>query len=247
MPSPAKVFSTPKSDGQFLTAAEINAIDDGQADRIGASGPSTLTAASGIVLATFDFDVGGGTTGKFKPDADKTYFTGSGWPNFNGARALTSHVPPCHLHYDKSVAPVAFAENTAEKVQQVDNTGPPSLNFWVTLPVGAVVASVTVAVKKAAGAGALPGTMPTVALYRHNLASDAVTTVISAATDASGTLGAYQTYHDVTATAGLGHTVAEGFNYFVTVTGDSNSTSAANGVYLYRPRFSLTLATLRQI
>lgn len=246
MPSPAKVFSTPKSDGQLLTAAEINAIDDAQADRVGTSGPSTLTANSGVVLATYDFAVGGGTTGKFKPDADKLYFTGSGWPNFDVARSMTSYVAPCYAHINQT-APLAFDTGGAEAIQQIDNTGPPAMNFWVTLPVGAVVASVTVSFKKAAGAGALPGTMPTVALYRHNLDTDAITTVISAATDATATLADYKLYHGVTATSGLGHIVAEGFNYFVTVTGDNNSTSTANGLYLYRPRFSLTLATLRQI
>ena len=241
---PSRAFPVPKSDGEILTAAEINALDDQQFDRIARSGTSTLTAAAVIALDAYDLTVSTGGAGRFRPDADITQFGGSGFPGIPG-RTLADVVPPVMPIYDKTTTPIAFQESI-ERIQQVDDTGPPTLNFWVSLPVGCIITSLKVGLKKAAS-GTLPAVFPTVGLYRQDLATDSLAIVGSTVADAPVDLAAYKLYHRVEVTFGLGHTVTAGYGYLVSVTGDDNSTSIANGVFIYRPSVTLAISTLRQI
>jgi hypothetical protein len=241
---PAKVFSVPKVQGEILYASEVNALDDAQADRIARSGTSALTAAATVDLGAFDLIISGSGVGRFEPDADVTNFGGTGFPGIPG-RTLTDVVPPVMPVYDKTTTPIAFQESI-ERVQQVDTTGSPALNFWVSLPVGCTITSLKVGLKKAAG-GSLPAVFPTVGLYRQDLATDTLAIVGSTVADAPANIAAYKLYHRVEVTFGAGHTVAAGYGYLVTVTGDDNSTSAATGVFIYRPSVTLAISTLRQI
>ena len=246
MPLPAKVFSTPKSTGQQFQPNEANAIDDGQADRLSRSYVTPLTAAAGVDCDDYDFTVTSTGTGRFKPEADKTEFGGSGFPLFASVRTLTDVVPPTCVHFDRSVSPAAFAENGFTHIQQVSGGSTDSVNFWISLPVDAVLTSVKVPVKKAAS-GTLPSVFPTVTLYRVDLtASESAVTVAATIADAPADLTAYKAFHVIERSVSS-HIVLAGNNYIVSVTGDDTSSSASNGVLIYRPRVTFTMDRVKFI
>jgi hypothetical protein len=241
---PTRAFSVPKVQGEILYASDVNALDDQQFDRIARSGTTTLTAATVVDLAGFDFTFSTGGAGKFRPDADATQFGGTGFPGIPG-RSLTNVVPAVTPIYDKTTTPIAFQES-AEYIQQVDSTGPPVLSLWRTLPVGAVRTSLKFGLSKAAS-GTLPAVFPSAQLYRQELATSTTTTVGSAAVDAPADLAAYKAHHVLNVSLGLGHTIAAGYSYLLSITGDNTSTNISTGVRIYRPRADYAISTLRQI
>ncbi len=244
--APTKVFSVPKSDGEILTAAEVNALDDQQFDRIARSGTSTLTAAAVIGLDAYDLTVSTAGVGRFRPDADATLFGGTGFPGIPG-RTLTDVIPSAHVHFDRynGGAP-SWSESQSHIVQQIDSTGPPGFAFWLSIPAGCTLTSLKVGFKKAAS-GTLPAVFPTVGLYRQDITTDTLSLVGSPVADAPADLAAYKLYHRVEVTFGLGHTVTAGYAYLVAISGDDTSSDTATGVQVYRPSVTLALSTLRQI
>lgn len=246
MPLPAKAFTLPKSQGEQFQPSEANAIDDGQADRLSRSYVTPLTAAAGVDCDDYDFTVTSTGTGRFKPEADKTEFSGSGFPLFATVRTLTDVVPPTCVHFDRSASPAVFAENGFTHIQQVGGGASDAINFWISLPIDAVLTSVKVPVKKASG-GTLPSAFPTVALYRVDLtASESAITVASAVTDAPADLAAYKAFHVIERSVS-NHIVLAGNNYLITVTGDDNSSNISNGVFIYRPRVTFTMDRIKFI
>jgi hypothetical protein len=239
-----KAFPIPKSLGQQLTPAEINLIDAGQADRISASQPTTIDGDCGVVLDAHDFNIGGSTGGFFKPEANDTKFTGTGWPGFNSTRSM-NYTAPCTVLSGNTLGVEYWVEESSW-ITQVNNSGPPVLSMWLSLPPGARITGLLVGLEKVGGS--LPVTMPRVGMFRQDLTTGLITSVISYTDDTSATLLDYQTYHIVPVTVTLpGILVAENSNYIVSVIGDSNSTSTANGLRVYRPRVALTFDSLRQV
>lgn len=91
---------------------------------------------------------------------------------------------------------------------------------------GAVLDTVTVRWKGAAGHGALP-TMPTIRVYKKD--KDGVETALAAATsDTAANVAAYEVVHSIT-TGALAHTVDRSlYSYHVKVTGETGGNFVAN-------------------
>lgn len=238
--SSTKVFIPAISTGERLTAAKINGLDTAQYNSLTRNENVPLLADSGFDLSAFDFLILGSGAGKFKPDGAYTEF--QGYPKVDAtSRAVTGYAPPAVAMYDK-VSSVGFSEGI-QRIQQVVVSR--TLNFWITLPIGTVISTVSVGLKKASGTAGLPGVMPTVALYYYDMTTDSTATAVgSAAADTSANIAAYRTFHLVT-TASLNHTVAAGRNYIVSVTGDDDSSSSGTGLNIYRPYMTVTASTLR--
>lgn len=97
------------------------------------------------------------------------------------------------------------------------------------VPKNAVIKSVTAHVIGAAGHAALPGTMPTLTLYRKDTGTQGNATNIGSQADASGSTGAYQVVHSITI-GGLSEVVAHdsGNRNYLTFEGEAGSNSAVN-------------------
>lgn len=233
--APTRAFTTPISTGERVTASQFNALDDGQYAALVRNGTAALTASSAITLGGFHFTVSGGGAGKFKPDADYTEFSGSGYPSLV-TRTVTDFVP--------AVGPVFTTGEytpTAQRFQQVSASK--NLGFLLSLPIGTVVKSVTCYVKKGGGTAGLPGVMPGIELGYYTLSTDAFTQVGIVA-DATGTLVNYRLLHALTL-GSLSHTIAAGRNYIVTLYGDDDSTNSSTGLYVYRPQITVEVTQLR--
>jgi hypothetical protein len=71
------------------------------------------------------------------------------------------------------------------------------------------------------GAGAPPGTMPTLRIYRADMSTGAQTQIGSTGTDASGTIAAYELLHDITCSA-IAHVVDRTVNrYYALLRGET--------------------------
>lgn len=240
MAAPAKVFSTPKSTGDQLQANEINAIDDAQYNRISRSGDSALLDDSAIEMGAYDLSVlnTGAGVGRFRPDADYTEFGGTGYPSFSSARTVSTVTCPVECVLNQT----EFTSN-GQRWQQVQASK--TLNYWLWLPTGAVIKSVTVYVKKASGTAGLPGVLPSFNFGYCDMAADSFTSVATK-TDAPADLAAYRLYHAMTS-ATVTHTVAVNRNYLITFTGDDDSTNISTGLFVYRPMVNVEISSLRAV
>ena len=238
MTAPAKVFSTPKSTGDQLQASEVNALDDAQYNRISRSGTSTLLDDSSVEMGDYDLTIantdGGG--GRFRPDADYTKFGGTDYPSFETARTVSNAAPPIQAMLDTS----EFSPG-AQKWQQIQAST--TANFWLWLPVGAVIKSITVYVKKASGTAGLPGVLPSFLFGYYTMSTDSYTSIVTK-TDAPADLTAYRTLHAMTSST-VTHTVETGRNYLITFTGDDDSADISTGLFVYRPLVSVEIGSLR--
>lgn len=238
MSGPTRAFATPKSQGQQLLPSEANALDDGQYYAVSRNGDSALLDDCAIELGDNDLSVinAGAGTGRFRPDADYTKFLGTGYPTFATARTVSLASCPVHAMLDAA----EFVPNAQRwQQQQASKTA----NFWLWLPIGAVIKSVTVYVKKASGTGSLPGVLPSFNFGYYDMSTDTFTSVVTKA-DAPADLTAYRAYHAMTSGT-VTHTIATGRNYLITFTGDDDSTNLATGLYVYRPLVSVEIGSLR--
>lgn len=232
-----RAWTTPKTVGQKLTAAEANNLNSLPMAR-GDANP--LLDDMNIDLGAYDLSVTNAAAGagRFDVDADYLRLSGNGYPALT-ARTVTGYAPPATAHFD----PAEYTA-TAQRHQQVANSV--NIGYWLTLPIGTGITGVTVRFKKGAGAGSLPGTLPTVELGYYDLSSDAYTSLGTQA-DTSADIATYKTYHAVTLTLGATHTVAASRNYILTVTGDNASTGSSDGLYVYRPVLALSVTSLRAL
>ncbi len=86
--------------------------------------------------------------------------------------------------------------------------------------------------------GALPTSMPAFKVWRVDINTGAKTQVGSTATDASGTVGAYEAAHDITL-SGLSESL-EGRLYFIEVRGEDDTNALANSFAVISMKFSVT-------
>jgi hypothetical protein len=258
-----RAFAVPLSTGQKVPATAFNALDDGQFWAIPRKGTTpllanvTLQAAGHGLTLDFsdnaaslgqinngdnDFAFNSSGAGLFLFPSDKFKLLGTSWPAMD-ARSVTDYVPPCSPFFDTAVAPVAFSADTAGRLTQIVSGS--TLNFWLGLPIGTVIKSLSIALQKGPSAGALPSSMPSIYLGYYDLATGAFVSVIAPFSDTSANLAAFQAYHTVT-TGTVTHTVAGGRNYLCGVAGDNTSSSLTNGLRIHRPSLSVETSVLRQ-
>lgn len=232
-----RAWTTPKSQGDQLTPAEANNLNDLPMARGG-----TNDLLDGLVIDLGDYDLNilnsAAGAGRFDVDLDYTQMSGSAYPTFASARTVSGYAAPLAPHWT-----AGEYTTTGQRHQQVANSV--NISYWVTLPTGMQVTGVVVRLKKAAGAGSLPGTMPTVNFGYYDLTADTFTSIGTQA-DTSADIATYKTYHAVTLTFSA-HTIAVSRNYLITITGDNNSTGAGDGLYVYRPVLNVTVPSLRAI
>lgn len=97
------------------------------------------------------------------------------------------------------------------------------------LPKSGLLTSVSINLAGAAGHAGLPGTMPTLRLYRQDIGSVAAPTQVGATiTDTSASVAAYELSHALTIT-GLTEALAHdsGNRYYIRVTGETGANSVA--------------------
>lgn len=96
-------------------------------------------------------------------------------------------------------------------------------------------------IKPAGGHGGLPATMPRVRLYKTSVpsGSEPTATLLADKTDDSGSVSAYEDYHDIQPTFALTNLLPLE-SYFVKLTGEA-STNAIVGLGVYAITWSLTL------
>jgi hypothetical protein len=232
-----RAWTTPKTVGQKLTAAEANNLNDLPMAR-GDANP--LLDDMSIDLGAYDLSVlnAGAGAGRFDIDADYLRLSGSGYPALV-ARTVTGCAPPTTAHFD----PAEYTA-TAQRHQQVANSA--NIGYWLALPIGIGITGVTIRLKKGAGAGSLPGTLPSLSLGYYDLTADTFTSLGTQA-DTSADIATYKTYHAVTLTLGATHTVAASRNYILTLTGDNASTGLSDGLFVYRPVLALSVTSLRAL
>lgn len=256
----SKANTTGWSTGDPLTAAQANALDAGQVAALTRSGTTALTgnatisgggfgfsfdlsdnAASflGISLGTQHFDIqcfGAGTT---RLAANKITLTGSsGWPIL-GTRTLTDKA----VHYTPTFDPTSWAYDILGSVVASVNTVTSCNLILGNLPPGLTLTGFRVDVLGATS-GSLPGTMPTVGLYRFAAGAYVTATeTVGTVSDTSANNAAYTTAHPITKT-GLTHTVDAGSCYVLTIVNGYGG-GAAVGFTVYRPFISGTLSTLQ--
>lgn len=132
------------------------------------------------------------------------------------------------LNVSSRFTQVGSAGNLYWSQTSVADTGP--LWFTVTgrLPKFGKIDSVTVQIL-GGGSGGLPGTMPSWSLNRtgrvNGSAYPPTTAAIASATDASGSLGAFQVSHGITA-AGINHTILTDSDYNLRVFGEAGANAA---------------------
>lgn len=264
--APTRAFASPIITGQKVSAAQFNALDDGQYNAVSRDGVSTLLSTSlifgdsfelGIVLsdhatskfavylgnqdAVFDTSGGGGS---LQVAADRLKLTGaSGWPVLDTARTLTNKAVPFVPSFDPATwsSPVAAPSYTTTLVDTIAivhlSLGP--------LPPGLTLTGYRVDVKGATG-GTLPGTMPTTTLARYAAGAYAVPTEsVGTQADTSGSNAVYVADHAITKT-GLSHAVDADSHYVLSLTSGYGGGAAA-GFVVYRVFISGTISTLRAV
>lgn len=231
------VFDPPISAGQRVSSTALNALDDGQVNAMVRNGESPLTADSAIILNGHDLLILGTGGGQFKPDADFTEFTGTGWPALE-TRNVSNWAPPCGFQFD----PAGFVATLSASHVQIASLY--YMRFVLSLPTGVAITAVRLPVMRGSTGSGLPGTMPNISL--DYMTSAGAFTNVGSAVDTSANEAAYEAFHNISLT-GLNHTVALGRRYFLTLTGDSASSSTANGLQVWQPFVDLTVTSMRVV
>ena len=228
--APTRAWSTPKSTGEQVTAAEFNALDDGQYYALVRNGAAALTAASEVTHGSYDLKFKAASTGRVKFE--------DAWPEVSGTIAtVTNFVPSCTW----------VPEDASKWVPKGDyweaaDATASHLYVHLWLPIGLTVSSATIYVRNPAPA-VLPGVMPYI-LFRERQANvDTSVTSYGPTSDTSASAAAYNAIHAITHTLGTPCVITGNYAYSVRVT---NETTAA-GLRVYRPVVSGTLAALRTV
>lgn len=103
-----------------------------------------------------------------------------------------------------------------------------SIDCPLDLPHDATLNSVEVVLngKLITGHSSLPATMPAIRVFKTNISTGTATPISSLTTDPSGTVGAYDVAHTVTATVGAA-VDRVGYSYSVRIIGESGANSVA--------------------
>jgi hypothetical protein len=227
--APTRAWSSPKSTGERVTAAEFNALDDGQYDRLSRGGTSALTANSGATLGSYNYTFDGASTGRV--------IFADAWPTASGSIAtLSNFVPPAD-----SVASDGTKWDPKGLYWESNNTGTHFLYYNLSLPTGLVVTSISFVLLNASASGT-PAAYPT-ADFSYQTVGGTSSVVIGSATDAPANLAAYQAAHVLTI-SGLSETIVTGRHYYLVIKNETGAGSQA-GLRVYRPYLSGTLSLIR--
>jgi len=236
----ARAWSTPKSGNEQLLATEVDALDDGQYYGWNRYGTTTLLSASTVALSSYGltFTVAGSEMVTI-PSANLT-LSGTDYPVLGSRTVYRTQNVAAH---DASTA--GWIWSTPYYSQHIDNT-------VVSFPISELVdgstlteVRVTVMGQTTAGFVSLPTTMPKLKVYKVDGTTGAVTQLGSTATDASGTVGAFNGVHHITV-SGLSQGIDQSSStrIFVTVLGgDGNFVADELSIIGIRAAFTCTLLT----
>jgi len=125
---------------------------------------------------------------------------------------------------------------------------------WVfRLPRGATLTRIDVQFYAEAGShlGGLPATMPKITLWKCTTSNSSLMTSITSVTDGSGTVGAYETPHDVTISTSYS-VITDGDYFVLGVAGEEGADATAASAYtdlaliVYPPRITWTQTQLAE-
>lgn len=257
----ARAWATPKSTGEQFLAAEANAIDDGQFYAWNRFGDTFLAGNSAVYpnAFTLNFDASDNAASAF------AFYLGAQDLVFNIGGAGNVVIPAGDLELSGTDYPV-LGSRTVYRVQNVAAHDASTAGWiWATpyysqhvdntvvsfplseLVDGATLTEVRVTVmgQTTAGFSSLPTTMPKVKVYKVDGSTGAVTQLGSTATDASGTVGAFNGIHHITVSGlsqGIDQSAAT--RLFVTVLGgDGNFVADELSIIGIRASFTCTLLT----
>lgn len=257
----ARAWATPKSTGDQIQAAEVNAIDEGQFyawNRFGdttaagncqvlpgghqinfdASDNASSEFAFYLGVKDLEFNIGG--VGNVKIPAGDLQLTGTDYPILGSRTAYRSQASAA---YD-NVSPAFYY--TRPSYVQHDEGG--TVDFPLDAVIdGATLTAVRVRVTGTTTAGfvSLPTTLPTVKVYKVDGSTGVMTQIGSTATDASANVGDFNGAHNVEVT-GLSEVIDQsgGKRLFVKITGASGNYVADEfQVISIRAAFTVTALT----
>lgn len=140
---------------------------------------------------------------------------------------------------------VKLADGTcAAAIATLEGGASDQAEIVLDLPHGQVLTAIRVAFDPT-NVGALPGTMPSIAMFRYPRTGGGEVAVGSPVTDSSGSTGAYNAVHDVEIT-GLSHTIDRSTNVYVLRVQGSSGSSPANDVQAFNPRAVVTFTSQRE-
>lgn len=134
---------------------------------------------------------------------------------------------PLNIGYNLSAR---FSRTAAPmQVRQTDTTSAGAVSFEITPPCSCQLNSVTVIIKPAGAHGGLPGTMPTLSVWRWDPTTETNTQLGSTTTDTSASVGVYEGAHTLTV-SGLTETIdtETGTRFYALFTGESGANAVNN-------------------
>lgn len=158
------------------------------------------------------------------------------------ANAVTEVWDGVTMNFNNSI----WALLTSGTYRQADTASPFSIFLPIRLQSGDTLNSVTVRVDGAGGGAThvgLPATLPAVEVFRVNSSTGAATSIAGPTTDASASLGAYESDHDITLSS-IAETAA-GARYFVEIQGESGANAVNDALQLIGVSFGITLNSVR--
>jgi len=261
------------SDGDTLTAAQANALDDGQVAALCRGGTTTTTSACTISSTSYAFTITatgqtctltaatlvltGTTTTMSGTTCSASYttvgVTASGTCTITAATlalsigtswpTLSSRTITDHAVPYSIVGGNYTLGTTGENFTCFFTNDSYTIKFALFLPQGMTLTSVKLGVLGETS-GTLPGTMPSMTLKRFSATSyGTAAETVGSATDTSANNAAYTVEHDITI-SGLTHAVVQGSHYILEYT-NAAGLGSDNNSYVFKPFITGTLAVLR--
>lgn len=231
------------SDGQLLTASQMNDLDSDHADAIDGAAGGTYSPSSAITISGSGLTVAGALTAS----------GASNYPALSPTRTLTGIISMAPIDNALSGAAPAWGQTlsigaTFRGWIQNSVTGPHEIVFHISPPVGATLKTVTLYVDgdgttAGAGHGALPANMPVVRLVSYANSTGTESTIASQ-TDTAANVGAYETYHAITL-SGLSTVVASGTSYSVVLVGETGANAANDCLVVYAGEYTYEATDIR--
>lgn len=127
------------------------------------------------------------------------------------------------------------------RTQQNEEPGGASLTILCDLPHGGIWIGSSVTIKPVVAARAgLPSVMPSVSAWKKRISTGAITSVAGAVNDSSGTVGAYETAHDIPISSFSETINRELYTYYLLLSGEGDG---GGGNYVQYMEFILATTT----
>ena len=225
----------------ILTAAQCNALDDGQYYAMVRNGSTPLLAACDIDMGSYDFAIDTAGAGRFKPAAAKTKFTGAGWPEMD-THSVTGLAAPFAERYSTD-----WVYNPSNGDIQLGLSGSTGAVMFMFRPAyGFTLTGVRVGIRGSCS-GTLPAVMPAVEARILNVVGgyDAGT-LLQSFTDPSASVAAYNVDHDITGTLTTPQVFSSNELVIVRLIPQNLGGSSA-GMRVYYPSIDGEISSLRTI